>query len=133
MLKKLLSKIKNFVRMCVLFCKGKIYSPYVKAVMEDAKEKENRMKEERIRYTGYTKGGVVEPITQKNELEKGEKILPLDELQICITAKVLGLSVEEVKAERERRKRKEERESTNNWRKIHGLPMRRKARKRLEQ
>ena len=147
MLKELLSKsndkLKEFVKICAALLKGNIYTPYVRKTMEEAKEKEKY----------YAKGGVVEPLVQRFELDNDEKIIFLGEWkknnpalnfdfetfarsmeQSAVSVQDLadamrGLARKAEEKEAERIKR----QNTNNWRKMHGLPMRRRPGKRLKQ
>lgn len=124
--KELLNKMKSIKNICAAFAAGRIYSPYVMEVMKAAKEKEERQEAEKIK---YAKGGIVEPFKQRFELDKGEEILTAEEwikenqaLWEAERKLVIEAQIQE--------QRQIERRNTNNWRKMHGLPMRRKARSR---
>lgn len=150
-LKELLNKMKSIKNICAAFAAGRIYSPYVRTAMEQAKEwEEQRQAGENIK---YAKGGVVEPFKQQFELDKDEKILTLEEWkksnpvllfdgtamaeavrEMAKAAQAATISVDKMaKSINEFAQKQisaEERQNTNNWRKMHGLPMRRKAGRR---
>lgn len=124
--KELLNKMKSIKNICAAFAAGRIYSPYVRAVMEAAKEEEERQEAEKIK---YAKGGIVEPFKQRFELDKDEVILTAEEW-IKTNPELWEAARELVIEAQIQEQRKIERRNTNNWRKMHGLPMRRKARSR---
>lgn len=134
MLKELLNKIKE--------------TPFVEEVLKRF-EQARQQAEENIK-RAYAKGGVVEPLTQRFELDNDEKIilagewkknnpaLYIDFEPLTRSVKQSAVSVQDLAdAMRELARRaaqKEEerikRQSANNWRKMHGLPMRRKVRRK---
>lgn len=147
MFKELLNKMKLFKKFCVAVAIGNMYTPYVRAEMKRYEEEQKRQQAEEEAKRVYAKGGVIEPLAQRFELDNDEKIFFLDEWeknnpalnidfesfarsieQSAVSVQDLadamrGLARQAEAKEAERIKR----QSTNNWRKMHGLPMRRKA------
>lgn len=139
MLKELLYKMKSFKNICVAIAAGRIYSPYVRAVMEREKEREEqRQAGENIK---YAKGGFKEPLfKQQFELDKDEEILTLEEWKKYMSEELIncmaavmeaGVSADKMATSINKfvhhMKMSTERQETNNWRKMHGLPMMRNA------
>ena len=128
MFEELLNKMKLFKKFCVAVKTGNMYKPWVIEAMKRDEEIKKHQKEEKIK---YAKGGVIEPLTQKFEIDEGEIIISVEKLgKECVLPNNDFMHEVMTRILVTERMKENRRMNTNNWRKMHGLPMRRKAGRR---
>lgn len=113
MVKKLLNKIKKAGNLCAAIVAGRMYTPYVWEAIKRYEEAQARQQAEEMSNAALNAS-----------LESMAQAMKQSAVSWQDLADAMGELVRQVeRAEEERIKR----QNTNNWRKMHGLPMRRKA------